>query len=84
MALEIGSGYEVITTPFTFFATASTIHRVGAKPVFVDIDEKTFNIDVNLIEKAITSKTKAIIDNLLAGEYACKYNSNLDYNALCD
>src|SRR3954464_15222207 len=57
-ALDIGRGDEVITTPFTFFATAGTIHNVGATPVFVDIDPKTFNISPAAIARAITPKTK--------------------------
>ena len=60
-ALNIGCGDEVITTPFTFFATVESIVRVGAKPVFVDVDYETFNIDTSKIEEAITEKTKAII-----------------------
>src|SRR5918994_7109257 len=60
-ALNVGRGDEVITTPFTFFATAGTIHNVGATPVFVDIDPETFNIDPAAAEAAITSKTKAVI-----------------------
>ncbi|MEG1415714.1 MAG: DegT/DnrJ/EryC1/StrS family aminotransferase [Clostridium sp.] len=54
-------GTEVITSPFTFFASASCIARCGAKPIFVDIDEETFNIDANLIEEKINEKTKGIL-----------------------
>jgi len=68
MALDIKPGDEIITTPFTFIATAETIALMGAIPVFVDIDEKTYNINPELIEEKITSKTKAIILVSLYGQ----------------
>ncbi len=61
MAHDVKSGDEIITTPFTFIATATSIVRLGAKPVFVDIDPNTYNLDPNLIKKKITSKTRGII-----------------------
>ncbi len=70
MSLDNGSGDEVITTPFTFFATVGCIARTGAKPVFVDIDPKTFNIDPALIETAVTEKTKVIMPVHLFGQMA--------------
>lgn len=69
-AAGVGPGDEVITSPFTFIATAEAISYVGARPVFVDIDPKTFNIDVDLIERAITKKTKAIVPVHLFGQPA--------------
>ncbi|MBX3173065.1 MAG: DegT/DnrJ/EryC1/StrS family aminotransferase [Gemmatimonadaceae bacterium] len=69
-ALDIGRGDEVVTTPFTFFATAGTIHNVGAKAVFVDIDPKTFNIRPDLAAAAVTPQTKAVIPVDLFGQMA--------------
>jgi dTDP-4-amino-4,6-dideoxygalactose transaminase len=67
-ALGIGTGDEVITTPFTFVATAEVISAVGAKPIFVDIDTTTFNIDLQQVAAAITPHTKAIIPVHLFGQ----------------
>ena len=70
MAMDIQPSDEIITTPFTFISTAETIASMKAKPVFVDIESDTFNIDANLIEAAITDKTKAIIPVSLFGQPA--------------
>ena len=67
-ALDIGPGDEVVTVPFTWISSAEVIPLVGAKPVFVDIDPDTFNINVELLEQSITPKTKAIIAVSLFGQ----------------
>ena len=69
-AMGIGEGDEVITTPFTFFATAEAISAVGGTPVFVDVNKDTFNIDTTKIEEKITSKTKAIMPVHIFGQSA--------------
>ena len=76
LALDIGPGDEVVTTPFTFIATAEAIAYVGATPVFVDIDPRTCNLDVSRVEAALSARTKAVIPVHLFGMPA-------DMNALC-
>ncbi len=76
-ALEIGEGDEVITTPFTFFASAEVVSKLGAKPVFVDIDRETYLIDADAIEEKITDKTKAIIPVHIFGQ-ACDMDKIMD------
>jgi dTDP-4-amino-4,6-dideoxygalactose transaminase len=70
LALDVGPGDEVITVPSTFMATAEAISYCGAKPVFVDVDERTYTMDPSLLERAITPKTKAIIPVHLFGQCA--------------
>jgi UDP-2-acetamido-2-deoxy-ribo-hexuluronate aminotransferase len=68
MVLEVGAGDEVVTTPFTFISTGETIALLGTKPVFVDIDGRSYNLDPSLLEAAITPKTRAILPVSLYGQ----------------
>ncbi|MDL2263537.1 DegT/DnrJ/EryC1/StrS family aminotransferase [Synergistaceae bacterium OttesenSCG-928-I11] len=80
MALGIGPGDEVITTPFSFFATASCIARTGAKPVFVDVHPDTYNISMDLVKAAVTDRTKAFIPVHLFGQL-CRVEEIVDFLA---
>lgn len=83
MSLGIGPGDEVITPGFTYIATAETVALLGAKPIYVDIDPKTYNLDPSLLEAAITSRTKAIIPVSLYGQCADFDSINTIANKHC-
>jgi dTDP-4-amino-4,6-dideoxygalactose transaminase len=79
-AFDVGAGDEVVTSPFTFFATAGAIHNVGARPVFADIDPATFNLDPASAEAAVTERTKSLVPVHLFGQMA-----NMSaFRTLCD
>lgn len=79
-ALDIKAGDEIITTPFSFIATSEMISFLGAKPVFVDIDENDYNIDISQVEKAITEKTKAVLAVSIFGQMP----NLLELKKICD